>query len=237
MNLNTIFNILILITVIIIAKEFAFFITKKTDIIEPVKINLVSEGDKIEYFSNLKLTNNDFYNKTPKNDDFAIVNKTPDVDNPIGNQDEIDQYIKDFFLQDQFLKKPNVKITSEWTKRYRDNYFTFKDNVFKESQQYSPADRALQMKVDETHFSGRKISDVYDELVDVHDLYDKQLLRMPKQDTSAIENVLYVKKGANGDYVADDLWIYDKDRVMNGGMFYNEVYPGDRINEQKYVGK
>lgn len=234
---NIILNVLIIVIIIVIVNHFIRRIRKRGGC-RKCHLNLASEIDRIEYFNtnnDVKIENN--YGKEPVYDNAGYINKTPDVDNPIGNQGEINQYIKDFFLQDQYLREPKIVIDEDKTKKYRDNFFTFRDKIMQESQQFTVADKALQMKIDEVNFGGRKIADVYDGLVDTNNLYDKQFLRMPKQDTSAIQNTFYVKEGANGKYTSDDLWIYDKDRIMNGGNFYKDVYPYDDINGKKYLNE
>lgn len=204
-----------------------------------MKLNLVSDNDRHEYFLNIGLEKNkEYYNKEPVVDGAVVLTKTPDVGNPIGNQDEIDEYIKMFFLQDKFLKEPNIKITAEKTGMFRDNYFKFRDNIFKQSQQFTTGEKMNKLRLDDSKFDGKRISDVYDDLADVSDTYPElPIIKMPIQDTSAIQNVFYVKDGANGKYTADDTWIYDKDRLMNGGMFFNEIYPYDKINGNAYIDK
>jgi hypothetical protein len=197
----------------------------------------VSDNDRNEYFSLVNILNTKDYGKEQIIDGAGVINKTPDIDNPIGNQEEINQYIKDFFLQDQFLREPKIKIDEEKTKKYRDNFFTFREKIMQESQQFSVADKDIQMKIDEANYGGKKIADVYDDLVDVNNLYNKQKLIMPKQDVSAIQNVFYVKNGANGNYTSDETWMYDKDRVMNGGLFFKNTYPNDSSFQNEYIGK
>ena len=80
-------------------------------------------------------------------------------------------------------------------------------------------------------FAGKKLIDVYDSLSDPS-FFDKQKMVLPKYD-NVTKVPYYVDNGFGGKFIIDDMMVYDKELVSNGGMFYDGVYPSSLGEREK----
>jgi len=196
------------------------------------KVHLVSKK-LIEHFENQKSLYADIKEETkgePLSDGIDIT--APD-DELIAPRKEIDKYINDFFLAGKFLDEKKPHPTSAEQQDFKKKYFEFRDNVYQESAQFHTGDRVDKMKAEKPDFSGMSIAGVYDDLVRDYKMYDTQKLKVPNVD-DVTKIPYYTINGANGKYIPDDVWVYDKDKVMNGARFYNDTYPKDNKKEEYY---
>lgn len=191
------------------------------------KVRLVNDK-MIEHFNDLKnvvATGDDIY------DD---INKTEENEYPMNDDKNLTDYIKNFVLAGKFLNQKEIPISTELNDEQNKKYFAFRDNVMQSSSQFNSSDIMNKVRVNDIDFNGRSIKGVYDDLIKDYKLYDTQKIITPEVDN--ITNIPFYKiKGAtDGEYIPNDIWVYDKDKVMNGSKIFDSVYPSDRQQKIKY---
>jgi len=214
-------DILIIIAILMVINILSNWWFNKTQRMHLVGKNL------IEHFENQKSAYADVKEETkgePMSDDVDIT--APD-DELIAPRKEIDKYINDFFLAGKFLDEKKPHPTTQEQQDFKKKYFEFRDNVYQESAQFRTEDRVDKMRAEKPDFAGMSIAGVYDDLVRDYKMYDSQKVKVPNVD-EVTKIPYYTVKGANGKYIPDDVWVYDKDKVMNGARFYDNTYPSDK---------
>lgn len=145
-----------------------------------------------------------------------------------------DKYADDFFKEYVFNgrnKLPVVKLNVEQEKEFKENYFTFRDRVWDSSHGEDAVDKLNDIYLEENEEgirveSDMKIKDIFDSLT----ANNTARIRLPKIDE--ITNTgYYTKNGFGGKYTTDEMVVYENERIMNGGVYYNNIYGDDQSKE------
>ena len=160
----------------------------------------------------------------------GLASKTPNYQNCRSCENE-NTYTREFFLNNQQPCPPKIeKTTDQDQQKYMDNFFNFRnyteqsshgiDNIDILNTEYLATNgNMFQPKNDKGN--GHKISDIYDAITaDTHKT--KDMMISPNYDNITM-TPQFKMNGSNGAYYTDDTWLYKKDRVMNGGEFYDGV--------------
>jgi len=154
-------------------------------------------------------------------------------------------YVKEFVLNNN-EPCPTIpkKFTNEDLQNYRDDFFNFRNKINQSSEGVNPIDilneRILAGQGDLADMNdpnnpvklggnaqGQKISELYDSLTaNSYGPYHENCMISPNFDTINM-SPQYKKYVGNGEYYTRDNWAYEKDRIMNGGAFFNDVTGAD----------
>jgi hypothetical protein len=147
------------------------------------------------------------------------------------------EFDADTFIRKKLLAGSNYKSGTNYSnndlKKYRDNHFAFRNNVWQTSKDVDMVD-----KINDMYFSGdqdltrnrkgTRIADLFDDLTRNEDKIaqscvsnmtsEKGIDRLMNQEATLV-------KGHNGSLISDDLWFYNKEKTMNGGDFFDGIKP------------
>lgn len=162
-----------------------------------------------------------------KNDNVVgISNRTPNL---VGctTCDINNTYTKEFMMDENVscpTKAPPY--SREKLQGYRDNFFDFRSHLWQQSSGVDAVDRMNeQLYLGDGDLPksklGKNISDVYDSLT--KDKYHKDHCVLSQNLDDINKSPQYVMPATLGDYYTRDDWVYNEDRVMNGGLFYDGV--------------
>lgn len=154
-------------------------------------------------------------------------------------------YVKEFVLNNNEPCPVMPKeLTNEDLQNYRDDFFNFRNKINQSSEGLSVTDvlneRILAGNGDLSDMNdpnnpiklsknaqGQKISDLYDSLTaNAYGPYHENCMVSPNFNSTNM-SPQYKKYVGNGEYYTRDNWAYEKDRIMNGGAFFNDVTGSD----------
>lgn len=127
----------------------------------------------------------------------------------------------------------NKKYLDNDLKKYRDNHFAFRNNVWQTSKDVDMVD-----KINDMYFSGdydltrnrkgTRISDLFNDLTKNDDKIEQTCISNMTSE-KGIDRIMNQKakkiNGHNGNMLSDDLWFYKQEKIMNGGDFYDGIKP------------
>jgi len=150
---------------------------------------------------------------------------------------ETDQMV-DGYIRRSLLQKANVCAAKPDEKReelekYRDDFFGFRNQCNQTSNSDDLVDRVNELYLSgnsdiSRNHKGVAIKDLFDSLTKGTDLYDRQCIRLPNVDDVTQEGQ-YKRRGFRGETYTRDNWVYDQEKVSNGGEFYNHIYGQDPV--------
>ena len=185
-------------------------------------------------------------NESYETDDvIGISNKTPNLVNCTSCEIN-NTYTKEFLMDWNDVQCPTqeVEYSREQLQDYRDDFFGFRSHLWQKSDTIDPVDRMNERLYDGNgDIAGsntKTISDIYDSLT-AEPMADRG--KRPKQPyvmTQNLDNISmspqYKMPATLGDYYTNDNWMYNRDHVMNGALFYDGVSGVDpMMNDQMAV--
>lgn len=106
---------------------------------------------------------------------------------------------------------------------YQSNFFNFNDNVnYSSSTELNTTDKLNEYNNSIDRFSGMKISDIYDDLVESKHCSNKNCVIGGLFDGLS-NNTVYTNSGSTGLYLQNYSKKYETDDVNTGGKFYNNI--------------
>lgn len=183
----------------------------------------------------IKRSSDDTFDMNAQMDEITgLASKTPNQPNCRVCEYE-NTYTREFYENNQQPCPPKIeKMTDQEQQKYIDNFFNFRNFTEQNSHGVDAIDimnteylatngNMFQPKND--NGNGHKISDIYDAITaDTHKT--KDMMITPNYDNITM-SPQFKMKGSNGAYYTNDTWLYKKDRVMNGGEFYDGVSGSD----------
>lgn len=188
---------------------------------EPLKINEVKNKN-----CNLETFNNIYHHKT-KN---CVIDKT---------EADADIYIRKRLLNGENYRSPK-NYSNDDLKKYRDTHFAFRNNIWQSSNDVDMVDKINDMYLSGDYDltrnrKGTKIADLFDELTKNENKLaqpcitnvttEKGIERILDQKTKKIE-------GHNGNMLSNDTWVYNEEKTINGGNFYDNIQPNEDHNQE-----
>ena len=171
----------------------------------------------------------------------GIASKTPNYPDCRVCESE-NTYTREFYLNNEQPCEPKIdKLSDNQQQGYRDNFFNFRNYTWQTSHGVDAIDllnseylstsgnmfnpttdkNSTYNRENQNITNGNKIMDVYDAITT--DTYKtKDMMISPNYDNITM-TPQFKRTASNGDYYTDDMWLYKKDRVMNGGEFYDGV--------------
>lgn len=203
-------------------KEHMTIVSEKAPVIEKPVVQLVAVDDN-------KLT--------------ADVKRGEAASTPPGmgcpvqkNDDDVDGFIRRSLLQNAKVckAKPDDR---EDLEKYRNDFFGFRNSINQTSHSDDMVDRINDMYLSgnsdiSRNHKGVAIKDLFDGLTKGNDVQENQCIRMPHVD-SVTQDGHYKRQGFRGETYTRDNWVYDQEKVNNGGEFYGNIYAVDpSVNEE-----
>jgi hypothetical protein len=147
--------------------------------------------------------------------------------------EQVDDYIRESLLHKAQMCKEKDVFSPEQVDNYRDKFLAFRNGVWQPSQREDAVDRINDMYLSgntdlSRNHKDMKIRDVYDDISKGTNLYSQNCVRMPTVDNT-MRDGNYTVDGARGDYFARDNWVYNNEKVMNGGEFMSGIMPSDSM--------
>lgn len=171
----------------------------------------------------------------------GVSNITPDI-SPCISCDYENTYTKEFAAGGQTFcpVKPHKYSRSE-LQNYRDDFVGFRTNTMQDSNAGDdPVDRLNEQYLNNNGSyvkpSGKpvKIQEMFDNLTKRK--YPDNCVLMPDIDNISREPE-YISRGFNGNYYLPNDYVYKYDRIMNGGLFFDDVVGADSKNDKKMAIK
>lgn len=165
----------------------------------------------------------------------SIVENMADVE--LGNVDksnctvcktseQVDDYVRESLLHSAKVCKEENVLTPEEVNRHRNDYISFRNGVFQPSNGVDAVD-----KINDLYLSGntditRNFKDM--KIKDLYDYVTKNNFSSSSDKKEAFNNNSdLIIAGSRGDFLAKDNWVYEDEKVMNGGEFMDGIYPSD----------
>ena len=150
---------------------------------------------------------------------------------------DADIYIRKRLLDGSNYRSP-VNYSNDDLKKYRDTHFAFRNNIWQTSNDIDMVD-----KINDMYFSGdydltrnrkgTRISDLFDDLTKNESKITQPCISNVSTD-KGIERILDQQskkiKGHNGNMLSNESWVYNQEKTINGGNFYNNIKPNDDHN-------
>lgn len=180
--------------------------------------------------NNIIYANDEQKNNEQKNNDYE--GKTccgssvmPGTDSYNG---EIGEYLNNTLIGQQHfcgdISPNNWIIDDEKIKMERDKFFNFNNCINNNS---NPNNTSLKIsKLYNQNNTDSPISQIYDNAVKHNNLYNKNCIRMPVYD-NLTKSGSYFTEGGNGKMYTSDIWMYDNEKIINGGQMDDNLYPND----------
>lgn len=152
-----------------------------------------------------------------------------------------DDFIRRGQLYNANICKEPKQYSRDDLKDYRDDFYSFRNYIQQSSHNDDPVDiiNDLYLSGDydiSKNNKGMSIKDVYDSITKSTELYESPCVRMPIVD-NVTKTGQYLQKGNVGEYYVRDNWMYDHEKVNNGGNFYKNIYPDDPNMARQMVVK
>lgn len=120
------------------------------------------------------------------------------------------------------LQTGDPHITQDFN-TYQNNFFNFNDKVnYNTSSELNVVDKLNEYNNNIDRFSGMKISDIYDDLVESKHCANKNCVIDGSFD-GLTNNVFYKNNGSIGSYIQNISKKYETDDVNTGGKFYDNI--------------
>ena len=153
------------------------------------------------------------------------------------NVSDADTYIRKRLLDGSNYRSPK-NYSNDELKKYRDTHFAFRNNIWQTSNNVDMVD-----KINDMYYSGdydltrnrkgTRIADLFDDLTKNENKItqpcisnitsDKGIERILDQQTKKIE-------GHNGNMLSNESWVYNQEKTINGGNFYDNIKPNEDNN-------
>lgn len=150
-------------------------------------------------------------------------------DNSVG------EYLRDTLIGSQNYCGDDKNTSNKWDydlKKERDKFFGFNDFI---NQNSNPNNMAFRVqKLYNENNTDMSLSKIYDNAVKETNLYEKQCVKTPIYD-NLTKTGAYVREGCTGDTFLNDNWMYNNDKIINGGQISKNLYPYDPSNNNEAI--
>ena len=151
-------------------------------------------------------------------------------DNSVG------EYLRDTLIGSQHFcenNKNNQPLKWDYDiKKERDKFFGFNECI---NQNSNPNNTAMKVqKLYNENNNDVSISQLYDNAVKDVNLYEKQCVKTPIYDNLSKSGV-YVREGCVGNTYLNDNWMYNNDKIINGGQISENLYAYDPNNKNEAI--
>lgn len=163
----------------------------------------------------------------------GLASKTPNFTD-CRNCEHENTYTREFYMNNQQpCEQYNKPLSDREQQNYRDSFFNFRNYTWQDShgvdaidimnaEYISQINKGSEiMAPNNDKGQGYKIGDIYDAIT-TNTYRPKDMMISPNYDNITM-SPQYKMKASNGDFYTDDNWLYKKDRVMNGGEFYDGI--------------
>ena len=215
--------------------DFKFGSTPIIEILKPDNTNFYfDEGEDLSEILPEPIKTNKTINKDKNR------NKTK---NCVIDETEADA---DIFIRKRLLNGENYRSPKNYSnndlKKYRDTHFAFRNNIWQSSNDVDMVDKINDMYLSGDYDltrnrKGTKIADLFDELTKNENKLTQPCITNVTTE-KGIERILDQKtkkiEGHNGNMLSNDRWIYNQEKTINGGNFYDNIKPNEEDHNQEY---
>jgi hypothetical protein len=159
-------------------------------------------------------------------------------------EERVDDYIRAKLLDESAFCVPEKKYCDRVElDKYRDDFFGFRNHTSQNSNGVDAVDRVNDLYLSgntdlSRNHKGVKIQDLFNSITQGSvDKPKENPIREIDLNTTSIEvNPMGItggmkkKSGATNDYYSNDNWVYDSEKLENGGEFYNGIFASDPSN-------
>jgi hypothetical protein len=147
---------------------------------------------------------------------------------------DIDTYLR----KTKFKEKSINEFPKELLAEYRNNHFNFRNNILQTSHDVDVVDKLNKLETLENlgyKNIGKNISDVFNNITKNIDKPDNPYI-INNSSNDMIDRIMNMNvhqtDGHNGNIIQNDMWKYDKEKIQNGGVFFNNITPHDNNFDQ-----
>ena len=144
------------------------------------------------------------------------------------NDDDTKNYITKFLMGNGTGNCPRP---TQSIKEFNKDFFKFRDYTFgNSSMTLDSVDKIANMYLDGNlgearGYQGKKIRDIFDDLVQGPQLYERKCARIPQFDNTMHDG--YDASFVSGMQLTRDNWVYDNENILNGGQIEKNLYAND----------
>jgi hypothetical protein len=165
-------------------------------------------------------------------DRYRVSSETPNGCQVNKADREVGEYMRNMILDNQHYC--GTKSSEENHKKpdnFAKEFFSFRDQLWQDSHQNDMTEKVVRMYLEGNtdvinKLSGKRIKDVYDDMTKHNSPYQRNCVRVPDYDDST-HDTYYTAPGAQNRSFKKDNWIYQNEKVINGGAVDSNLYPFD----------
>ena len=193
----------------------------------------------------LKITNktgnyivNDYVNATCCNNVTEHHQIKPTSESKSGTDfydNKVGEYLRDTLIGSQHYCGENEYPSKKWDddlKKERDKFFDFNDHINKNSNPNNMAFK-VQKLYNESNMDV-SLSKIYDNAVKESIVFEKQCVKTPIYD-DITKTGAYTREGTTGSTFLKDNWMYNNDKIINGGQISDNLYAYDPIENNQAI--
>lgn len=181
------------------------------DYISSTCCNDISEHDKIKPIISESKVGTDFY------------------DNQVG------EYLRDTLIGSQHYCGDDKNLSKKWDddlKKERDKFFDFNNHI---NQNSNPNNMAFKVqKLYNENNLDVSLSKIYDNAVKESTVFEKQCVKTPIYD-DLTKTGAYIREGTTGHTFLSDNWMYNNDKIINGGKISDNLYAYDPVDNNQAI--
>ena len=193
----------------------------------------------------LKITNkmgneirNDYVNMTCCNNVTEQHQIKPTSESKSGTDyydNRVGEYLRDTLIGSQHYCGENEYPSIKWDddlKKERDRFFDFNDHINKNS---NPNNMAFKVqKLYNENNMDVSLSKIYDNAVKESIVFEKQCVKTPIYD-DVTKTGSYIREGTTGSTFLKDNWMYNNDKIINGGQISDNLYAYDPVENNQAI--